>query len=58
MLTVGANRIVPGIAIPHPVGDPFSTKDVDRMKRRKVLMKALEAMTTEIEDQTIFKPEF
>ena len=22
MLTVGANRIVPGIAIPHPVGKP------------------------------------
>ena len=55
MLTVGSNRIVPGIAIPHPVGDPFAEKSVDRAKRRTVLLKALEAMTTDIQEQTVFK---
>jgi glycine reductase len=55
MLTVGSNRIVPGIAIPHPVGDPFADKAVDKAKRRTVLLKAFEAMTTDINEQTIFK---
>lgn len=55
MLTVGANRIVPGVAIPHPVGDPQQGQEADRKSRRKILLKALEAMQTEISEQTIFE---
>ncbi len=55
MLTVGANRIVPGVAIPHPVGDPLKGPERDHSVRRDLLLKALEAMQTEITEQTIFE---
>ena len=55
MLTVGANRIVPGVAIPHPVGDPDRGLETDRAVRREILERALKAMETPIEEQTIFK---
>ena len=34
MMTVGTNRIVPGVAIPHPVGDPGAGPEKDRKKKR------------------------
>lgn len=55
MLTVGANRIVPGIAIPHPVGDPQKGDKADHDARRALLLKALDAMQTEIKEQTVFE---
>lgn len=55
MLTVGANRIVPGVAIPHPVGDPDAGPEKDKKKRRQLLMTAFRAMTTDITEQTIFE---
>lgn len=55
MLTVGANRIVPGVAIPHPVGDYANGPEGDREVRRKLLELALKAMQTPIEEQTVFE---
>lgn len=55
MLTVGANRIVPGVAIPYPVGDPLKGDEADHAKRRELLQRALDAMQTEITEQTIFE---
>ena len=55
MLTVGANRIVPGVAIPHPIGDPEQGPEGDIKVRRKLINKALEALTTEVSEQTVFK---
>ena len=54
MLTVGANRIVPGVAIPHPVGDPTREGEGDRAVRRQLLERALKAIMTPIEEQTVF----
>lgn len=54
-MTVGANRIVPAIAIPHPLGDPKRSADEEKDIRRNILNKALNALTTEVEDQTIFE---
>jgi len=54
MMTVGTNRIVPGVAIPHPVGDPGAGPEKDRKKRRELLERAFRAMQTEIAEQTIF----
>ena len=54
MMTVGTNRIVPGVAIPHPVGDPGAGPEKDRKKRRELLERAFRAMQTEIVEQTIF----
>ena len=52
--TVGANRIVPAIAIPHPLGDPSKSADEERLLRRRLVEKALEALKTNIEEQTVF----
>ena len=54
-MTVGANRIVPNIAIPHPLGNPAISHDEEKALRRKLVERALEALTTEVEDQTIFE---
>jgi len=54
-MTVGANRIVPAIAIPHPLGNPALTLEEEKAIRRKLVGKALKALTTEVEDQTIFE---
>ena len=54
-MTVGANRIVPAIAIPHPLGIPALDKDEEKELRRKIVEKALKALTTEVDGQTIFE---
>lgn len=54
MLTVGANRIVPGVAIPHPVGDPWKGIEGDRAVRRELLERALKAIMTPVDEQTVF----
>ena len=50
-----ANRIVPAIAIPHPLGNPALNHEEEKKLRRKLVEKALRALTTEVEDQTIFE---
>jgi glycine reductase len=52
--TVGANRIVPAIAIPHPLGDPAKTPAEEHALRYALVERALDALATEIEDQTVF----
>jgi glycine reductase len=52
--TVGANRIVPAIAIPHPFGDPSRSPDEEKVIRRRLVEKALRALQTEISEQTVF----
>ncbi len=54
-LTVGANRIVPAIAIPHPLGNPNVSEEEEKKIRRHLVDKALKALTTEVEDQTVFE---
>ena len=53
-LTVGANRIVPAVAIPHPLGDPKLDPKEEKALRRKLVERALNALSTEVEDQTVF----
>ena len=54
-LTVGANRIVPTIAIPHPLGNPSLSLEEERKIRRGLLTRALKALETEITEQTVFE---
>jgi betaine reductase len=54
-LTVGANRIVPTIAIPHPLGNPALPAEEEKEIRRKLVDKALKALSTEVEEQTVFE---
>ena len=49
-MTVGANRIVPTIAIPHPLGNPDLDKDEEYALRKSLVKKALEAITECVKD--------
>ena len=52
--TVGANRIVPSVAIPHPLGNPKLSPAEEKELRGNLLKKALDALQTPIEEQTVF----
>lgn len=52
--SVGANRIVPTVAIPYPVGNPDLSKDSELDLRDKMVRRALEALTVDVEVGTIF----
>lgn len=54
-LTVGANRIVPAIAIPHPLGNPALTMEEEKEIRRHILTKALTELETPVTEQTVFE---
>ena len=54
-LTVGANRIVPAIAIPHPLGNPALEPAEEKKLRRKIVEKVLKALSTEVDGQTVFE---
>jgi glycine reductase complex component B subunit gamma len=53
--TVGANRIVPAIAIPHPLGDPGKSREQEKALRRGLVERALRALETKIDEQTVFE---
>ena len=53
-LTVGANRIVPAIAIPHPLGNPSLSHEEEFDLRYSIVDKALKALQTEVDGQTVF----
>ena len=51
---VGANRIVPTVAIPYPVGNPNLSEAVELDLRTKLVQRALTALSTEITEITQF----
>lgn len=52
--SVGANRIVPTVAIPHPVGNPNLTKEKEYELRKSMVNRALDGLTTKITETTEF----
>jgi glycine reductase len=53
---VRANRIVKGVSIPHPCGDPNLSKELDARLRREIIQTALRALESEITGPTVFSP--
>jgi len=53
-LSVGANRIVPTVSIPHPLGDPSLTPETEKLVRRNLVERALKALETPVTEQTVF----
>jgi len=53
--TVGANRIVPTVAIPYPLGNPSYTKEEEKKLRRNLVERAVTALETDITEQTVFE---
>jgi len=52
--SVGANRIVPAVAIPYPVGNPKLPPAEEKAMRYELVDKALKTLVTSISEQTIF----
>lgn len=53
-VTVGANRIVPAVAIPYPLGNPALPEREERELRLRLVKKGLSALQTDVEKQTVF----
>jgi glycine reductase len=53
---VRANRIVKGVSIPHPCGDPNLSKELDARLRREIIQTALRALESEVKGPTVFSP--
>lgn len=53
-MTVGANRVVPGVSIPHPTGNPALKKEAEFALRKRIVRTALAALKTRVEKQTVF----
>ena len=51
--SVGSNRIIRGKAITSVVGDPSLSPDDERRFRKRVLLKALDALRTAVEEPTV-----
>lgn len=50
----GANRIVPTISIPYPLGDPNTSKEEQWKVRYHRVGIALQGLMTDIQEQTVF----
>ncbi len=51
--SVGANRIVEGKALTHPLGDPALSREEERQFRRVLLLRSLDTLKTVVQDQLI-----
>lgn len=53
--TAGANKIVPTISIPYPLGDPSTPKEEQWKLRYHRVGVALDALTEDVSEQTVFR---
>jgi len=53
---VGASRIVKGVSIPHPCGDPSLPSELDARLRQEIVKTALKALQSEVKASTVFSP--
>ena len=52
--TVGSNKMVPTISIPYPLGDPDTSKEEQWKVRYHKVGIALDALTMDVQEQTVF----
>lgn len=53
--TVGANRIVPTVSVPYPLGDPSLSKEEEWNLRYHRVGVAIDSLGTDIKEATIFE---
>ncbi len=51
---VGAPRVLQGVRIPHPCGNPNLPPDRDYEVRKRVILMALKALQTPVQEPTVF----
>ena len=54
-VSVGANRIIPTVAIPYPLGNPALSPAEEKVLRRKLVERAIQALSTDVDGQTVFE---
>jgi glycine reductase complex component B subunit gamma len=52
---VGANRVLRGVAITHPTGNPSLAIGDERILRRRVVERALELLATDVTSGTVWE---
>ena len=52
--SVGVSRIITGGGIPYPVGNPSLPRERELEFRKRLVEKALEAISTEVKGPTVF----
>jgi len=53
---LGANRIVQGVGITNPLGNPRVSQEEEKALRRRILSAALQLLTEKIEDGKVVTP--
>jgi len=53
---VRATRIVKGVSIPHPCGDPSLPPELDARLRKEIVHTALKALEADVKEPTVFTP--
>ncbi|KUO51049.1 MAG: glycine reductase [Desulfitibacter sp. BRH_c19] len=53
--SVGANRIVPTVAIPYPVGNPALTHEEENEMRYNLVKKAVDSLVSKVTGPTLFE---
>jgi glycine reductase len=51
---MGVRRIIPGIGITHPLGNPDLSVTREKELRRKIVMKAIESLETDVLEPKVF----
>jgi glycine/betaine/sarcosine/D-proline reductase family selenoprotein B len=54
---VGANRILRGVSIAHPTGDPTLAVGDEAALRRRIVQRALQMLATEVGPGTVWEME-
>ncbi len=54
-LTTGANKIVPTISIPYPLGDPATPKEEQLKLRKHRVGVAIDALTKQENEPTVYR---
>ena len=55
-LAANANRVVRGVQVQHPCGDPKLPEEADRDLSRRIVWTALSALQTRVTAPTLFDP--
>lgn len=53
-LSIGANRILPTVSIPYPLGNPELSSEAEKALRRDLVERSLVALCTPVDEQTVF----
>jgi hypothetical protein len=55
-IAANANRVVRGVQVQHPCGDPKLPPEADRDLSRRIVRTALRALQTAVTGPTLFEP--